>query len=803
MLQNYLKIAWRTFWRGSVVSLVNISGLAIGLAVTLLIVLYVAHEYSFDRFHSDGERVMRAQFRHFEGEELYTVSAMSFGFAGAVRNASDHIQDFGRISEKGFGSKLIRSDANHAWFEPDFRFADEGFLRLFSFPFVLGNPENALKNPGTVLLTEKSAKKYFGTVNPMGKTIVYDKRHYLLVVGVLKDPPANSSVQFDFLADLRTFRAIEVAGYKAMMDEKTARQWTDNIGTGGAYETYFLLHEKGSHREIEKLIPGLLTESEKIRESKDSYKLLPLYDVHFSLIAPDSQEKVMIFSAIAGMILILALINYINLTTARSSVRGREVSVRKIVGAARKALVVQFYLESVLYVTLAYVLAFLLFVTLQPVFYKTLHLNIDRSFLLTPFFLIPAAAFWVVSVLLSGSYPALLLSGFTAIKTLKGTTGNADAALKIRKGLTVFQFTVSIALIIGSVLVKQQMDFFLQKDLGIDRARVATVFLDSEDGLDKHYKIIREEVSHIKGVEAVTASNLLMYGDYMNAWRIKRIDAKKETDAYTYPVDEEFIKTMHVKWAVEPSKKSGFNTGNAIVINEVAARQLGINAKNYRQTVDLGNGLTKEVVGIIEDFHYVKLAQQIRPMALFVGNDTTFRNYLYIKISKGASVPETIAAVQRVYNRYKTIKPFEYAFLDDTYRYLYASELEMGTIVSSFTAFAILIASLGLFGLATFTAEQRTKEIGIRKVLGASVSGIVSLLSRDFLTLVLIAVLISSPVAWWVMGKWLESFAYRIEIEWWVFFLAGATGIVIALLTVGFHSIKAALMNPVKALKVE
>ncbi|KAA9354730.1 ABC transporter permease [Larkinella humicola] len=802
MIWNYFKIAWRTFWKNRTTSLVNVLGLAMGLVVTLLIVLYVAHEYSYDRFHANGRRIVKVELRHEEGERSYSAPTMSFRFGETVKAACPGVDDFARLTEKGFNSKLIQSDADHKAFESDFRFADPGFLRLFSFQLLKGDPKTVLTRPATVVLTERMARKYFGDTDPLGKTILYDKAHRLQVVGVVKNPPFNSSIQFDFLGDMTTHRAIERNWHAGFLGEKKADEIQESVGTGGSYETYFLLSARTTTHDIEQKIPSLLSKEERIKDGRDRYRLYPLFDYHFRF-QNLTYKRVGIFSVVGGLILLLALINYVSLTTARSVIRAKEIGVRKVVGAARKALVVQFYLESALYVTLAFCFAMLIFTVLQPVFCNTLQITIDPNFLTSPFFLIPTAGFFILSILLSGSYPALLLSGFSPIQSLKGKFSAAGSALWIRKGLTVFQFTVSIALMIGSILIKNQLDLFLQKDLGIDRDRVVTVHLDPEDGLDKYSKAIRAEINQLKGVESVAASTLLMYGPYSSSWQLKRMDGKKEVIATTYTVDAEFIETMNIKWAIAPRKGLNWTTSNQIVLNESAAKQLGVNQKNYEQSLDLGRGMTKTVVGVVKDFNFMTMAYGIAPMALFVGSDTTFRDYLYIKLAKGAPTSETLASIQQVYDRYKTAKPFAYAFLDHTYRQLYVNELSMGKIILALTGFAILIACLGLFGLAAFTAEQRTKEIGVRKVLGASVTNIVRLLSVDFLKLVLISIGIATPIAGYVMKNWLQDFAYKVELSWWVFALAGSLAVIIAFLTVSFQSVKAALMNPVTSLRSE
>jgi putative ABC transport system permease protein len=803
MLQNYIIIALRNLLRHKTFSLINILGLATGMAVTLLIVLYVAHEYSYDHFHQKGNRIVKANYKHQAGNESYSVPWMSYRFGEAVKNACPEVEDFARFKEPGFGSKLVQSDSQHKFFEPGFAFADKGFMRLFSFDFLQGDPKTALSRPFTILLTEQTARKYFGDAHPIGKTLVYDKQYTFEVVGILRNLPPNSSIQFDFLADLTSYRSIERKIYEKFMSAQEIEKQFERVGASGGYSTYFLLHPQALASRVAQKIPSLLTMDDKIKSSDASYILDPLFDLHFNSLLPGAQQAVAIFSVVAILILALALINYINLTTARSTIRAKEVGIRKVAGAARKSLIIQFYLESSFCVTLAFSLAVIIFIWLKPLFFQILQFNIDESFLKSPFFLVPVVIFYVICIVLSGSYPALLLSNFAPVEVLKGRFGTTGNAAWVRKGLTVFQFAVSITLIIGSILIKGQLDLFMKKDTGVDRERVAVVHLDVEDGLDKQYKAIREEIRQISGVEHLTASSLVMYGRYSNIWSIKSVDSTKDVPVHYFAVDEEFIPALSLKWAIPPQQGQALVTKDQMVINETAAKQLGIHAGNYQQRIDVGEGITKNVIGVLKDFNYASLAQEIKPMALSIAPDSVYRDYLYIKLSQKASIPETIGAIGQVYNRYKTDKPFDYTFLDDTYRKQYENQMSTAKIMFAFTAFAIIIACMGLFGLATFTAEQRTKEIGIRKVLGASVSQIVAMLSKDLLKLIAVAFVISSPIAWYVMHKWLEDFAYRIDMDWWVFGLAGVVALFIALFTVSFQSIKAALANPVKSLRNE
>jgi putative ABC transport system permease protein len=803
MLLNYFKIALRNLWHNRTFSFINIAGLATGLSVTLLISLYVAHEYSFDRFHEHADRIVKVEFKQQEGDQTYTVPWMSYRFAEAVQKASPEVEDYARIKMSSYSTKQIMSDAQHKNYESGFGFADNRFFRVFSFPLIKGDRRTVLSRPETIVLTESMARKYFGNTDPLGKTITYDKKYLFEVVGVVADPPLNSTIQFHFLANLETQRAMDRTAYNSFMDEKQANEQLESVGAAGSYDTYFLLKNAGDAGNVARKIPSVLSEKDKIKSKNEKYYLYALPKYHFDTSYKTVQKTVDTFGIIAILILSLALINYVSLTTARATIRAKEVSVRKVVGAARRSLIIQFYLESTLYVTLAFGLALLFFNLLKPFFYNTLQLKIDTSFVSTPYFWMPAIGFYLVSILLSGSYPALLLSNFTPISILKGKLGIGKGTTAVRQSLTVFQFTISIALIIGSILIKKQLDLFLRQNVGLERERIVGIRLDHETGIDKQYSSLRNNLSQISGVEAVTASSLPIYGGYMNGWNLRVLHSGKVVSANSFPVDKEFIKTMRVQWAIAPTQKDELSSEGNIIINETAAKELGINAKNYQQPIDIGSGTPKNLMGVVKDFPFTSLHQKIRPMAFFIGKNDLFHEYIYVKLGKNANVQEKLAVMKHVYDSYKVDRPFDYYFLDEAYQKLYDYEISTGKIIFAFTGFAILIACLGLFGLATFTAERRTKEIGIRKVLGASVASIVGLLSSEFLKLVLIGVVIASPIAYYFMNNWLQGFAHRVDIVWWYFAIAALLGFIVAFLTVSSQAIKAALMNPVKSLKSE
>lgn len=803
MLRNYFKIALRNLWYNRTFSFINIAGLAMGLAVTLLISLYVAHEYSFDRFHEHADRIVKVEFKHQEGDQTYTVPWMSYRFAEAVQKASPEVENYARIKMDSYSTRQVMSDIQHKNYESGFGFADNRFFQVFTFPLLKGDIRTALSRPETVVLTESMAKKYFGNTDPIGKTITYDKKYLFEVVGVVSDPPLNSSIRFNFLANLETQRSIDKSRYLSFMDEKKANEELESVGATGAFETYLLLKHGNDAVNVARKIPSVLSENAKIKNKNEHFHLYALPDFHFGASFPAFRQTVNTFGLIALLILGLALINYVSLTTARATIRAKEVSVRKVVGAARKSLIVQFYLESALYVTLAFGLAFVLFSWLQPIFYTTLQLRIDTSFIYSLYFWGPAIGFYFTSIVLSGSYPALLLSNFTPIAILKGKLGIGKGTTTIRQSLTVFQFTISIALIIGSILIKKQLDLFLRQNVGLERERIVGIRLDHETGIDKQYSSLRNNLSQISGVEAVTASSLPIYGGYMNGWNLKTLHSDKVVSANSFPVDKEFIKTMRVQWAISPTQKDELSSEGCIIINETAAKELGINAKNYQQPIDIGSGTPKNLVGVVKDFPFTSLHREIRPMAFFIGKNDLFHEYIYVKLEKNANVQENLAVMKHVYDSYKTDKPFDYYFLDEAYQKLYDYEISTGKIIFAFTGFAILIACLGLFGLAAFTAERRTKEIGIRKVLGASIASIVGLLSGEFLKLVLVGILIASPIAYYFMDNWLQGFAHRVDIAWWHFAIAALLGLVVAFFTVSSQAIKAALMNPTKSLKTE
>ena len=802
MLSNYLKIAWRNLVRNRLYSALNIGGLALGLAVSLLILLFVIHERTYDRFHTNANRIFRVYGKMRFGEQEIQTDRMSAQFGPAVQRAVSGVQNSVRIATTP-GRVVIKTSPERKFFEEKFILSDPSLLAVFSFPLIQGNPATALMQPMTVLLTERSAERYFGRESPLGKTITYNNKLRFEVVGVLKNPPSNSTVQFDFVASLASHPAIERL-QQGFIDDDDVAMNNQRVQFGN-FRTYFLLRSPTVVSDIVRVLPGLITAS-GAKMGKDTYLFDSLIAGHSGVNFGDTAtgKYTVLFAGIAALILLLALINYMSLTTARATQRAREVGIRKTMGAARRELAGQFYGESVVMTTLAFVVAIGLVQVLQPYFYQILQLEIDPSFIFSPTFMGIAGALLVLCVLMSGSYPALLLSSFSPVSVLKGNLSPGGSGDQVRRGFTVVQFAVSIGLIGCSVLIYQQVQHLQNRKLGLYKDRVLVVPMDAS--MAHQYGVFKHDLRQLPGVERVAAASSVLYKEGGAMFFTQSPTTKKDITIHVLSVDDQFAETLQIPWKIKPAP-GRLAAPNTVVLNEIAVRKVAITNQPLGQKLSLGSEKS-EVVGIMRNFFFTNINNSDEPLALFVSKDTATAmaangGSLYIRIQPGADLPETVSRVEKAYRSLNAEKPFEYHFLDQTFNSIYKAEARLSTLFGAFTSFALFIACLGLFGLATFTAEQRTKEIGVRKVLGASVASIVTLLSKDFLKLVLIAILLATPLAWYAMSRWLQGFAYKIDIAWWVFTLAGLLAAGIALLTVSFQSVKAALMNPVKSLRSE
>jgi putative ABC transport system permease protein len=791
MLINYIKIALRSLARNKTYSFINIFGLASGMAVSVLILMFVVHEYSFDKFHVNHERIFRILARVKMGETDMQFDSFSKDLGRYLKEYNPQVKSYARV--KTIVDKVVIKNPerpSEVFFEKNVMFADPSFLDVFSFRLKEGNPKAVLENPFDMVISQRAAEKYFGSANPIGKTLIYEGKHLMRITGIAENPPSNSTFTFDFILSSLTYPALS---------ERNNDAWEH----AGVFNLYLLLDSENSVSAVEKNIKreGMRTGA---FDNQANYILEGFATTHLGNNFNESgnSKLISIFAGVALLILSLALFNYMSLTTARATLRAKEVGVRKVIGAARSGLIKQFYAESALVCMLAFTLAFLFVFLLQQPFYDLLNLQIDSSFLISPSFFGFLVVLLVFSALIAGSYPALILSGFAPLDVLKGRFGGNHGGATLRRLFMVFQFTVSIALIICSLVVKNQLTFMQNKKLGLYKDQILSIPLSAT--VAKSYFPLRDEIKQQVGVQNVTVTNAGLFKGY-NMWFIKNFTTKTEVGLANMVTDNQFVNTLGLKWKTKPAAGAMKNR-NHVLLNETAIKELGIKGNPIGQVL----GESDEIAGIVQDFHFTSLQSGIKAMELLIVSDTTnilnfpgSNGVLYARLDPKTDIQAKVALIGSIFKKYDKEKPFEYYFLDDAFNETFKTEIRMSKMFSVFTGLAIFIACMGLFGLVTFTAETRTKEIGIRKVLGASVSGIVALLSKDFIKLVLIAILLAMPVAWYFMDKWLQDFTYKVQMPVWIFVAAGGLAIVIALITISFQSVRAALMNPVESLKNE
>jgi putative ABC transport system permease protein len=789
MIKNYFKVAWRNLLQSKFYSLINIAGLTIGLAVGILILLWVQDELSFDNFHSKIKTIYRVNSYLGSGSTKRiwntaqgTVAPYALREIPGVKNAV-RITDVGS-SVFSYGNKLLKED--------NAVYTDPSFFKMFDFKLLEGNAKSPFPNDQSVIITQSTAKKYFGDQDPMGKVLQQDHKNNFAVSGVIADFPDNSSINYDMLFPMNIVARL----YNGKDFWKSLDTDWGNFG----YTTFLEVQPGTSLKPIgEKLIRIQVKNAPWIKVSlkDDAYQLQPFSTIHLYPAdgSATGMQTVRIFLIVAVLILLIACINYVNLSTARAMLRSKEVSIRKIIGAQRKQLFAQFIIESVLFFCISLVLSFVLIAALMPYYNdisgKQLHFNLL------------GAGMWKVvlmtiggTVLASSIYPALLLSSFEPLKALKGKLSLGIGNAAFRKILVTTQFVFSVALIIVTLVIGKQLKYIHEKDPGYDRSQVFSFRMGQ---MQNHLDAVKAELKNQPAVEAVTSSdNKLVDNGHTTAgvdWAGK--DPNASIIVHHMGIDEKFIPVMKIKLIVGNNFTGSKADSTHFILNETAVKVTGIKdpiGKRFKFQETEGT-----IIGIAKDFNTASLKEAIEPTVIYYEP----KGYvLYVKTT-GRNAAKAIAATARLWNQYNPGFPFEYSFMDEQYDSLYKSDQRTGILFSIFTVITIVISCLGLLGLATYTAQIMTKEIGIRKVLGASVSSIVALVSRDFLKLIIISILIASPMAWWAMNKWLQNFAYKIDINWWIFLLAGLFAIIIALVTIGFQAIKAAIANPVKSLRSE
>ncbi len=811
MLRNYLKIAWRNLLKNKTFSLINIFGLATGLASFILIALFVWDELSYDRFHEKAERIYRIHSDiRFGGSDLkLTVSSDPMG--ATLKKDYPQVEEFTRIYSSE-GAKLVKKGTEYIN-EEKVVYVDSTFFTVFTFEPVSGNLKTALNEPNSLVITESGARKYFGSTDVLGKTMEVkdDKITPYKVNGIVRDLPHNSHFQYDIFLSMDNVR------------------YPFGTFLSHNFHTYLLLKPGTDPKGLEKQFPVFLEkyvvpEAAGIMEVKSmaefeksgnklAYSLMPLTDIHlksdrFPEMSVNGRiEYVWIFSAVAFFILLLACINFMNLSTARSSGRAREVGIRKVLGTDRKSLVLQFIAESVLMVVISQVIAIGIIWLVLPWFNSLSAKDIRITEIFQPGFMPFLLLLPLLVGFLAGIYPAFFMSRFQPIQVLKGKQGTGFKKSNMRSALVVFQFATSIILMIATIVVYRQLNFIQTTAIGYDKEQLMVVNFSAGD--NDRVQAFKQEVLAIPGVKGATVSGYLPVQPSSrsdNTFSKEAVmDVKNSFNQQVWRVDEEYIPVMGMQVLKGRNFSKEFGTdSSAIIINETAERILGYE-NPIGQKLYTYNGPSLEqmtaytIVGVVKNFHYESLRQEIGPLAMQLAPNP----YACIFKVDAGNLQELVKKVESKYKKIVPGLPFSFRFMDETFNNMYKAEQRVGNVGLSFALLAILIACLGLFGLVSYMAEQRTKEIGVRKVLGATVNNIVGLMSRDFLKLVLISALIAFPASWLMMDRWLQDYAYRINIGWWVFVMAGAATLLIAFITVSMQAIRAAIQNPVKSLKTE
>ncbi len=815
MIQNYFKIAWRNLMKNKTFSFINIFGLSIGLTCCLLIALYLNYELSYDKHNHDADRIYQLGTIFVKQQEEIPKPNTPAPMAGMMRQEFPEIEETVRLLGLFAEDKtLIRynehNNAATSFYENKGYLTDPAFFRFFQYNFTEGDPLHALDNPNTVVLNEDIAKKLFGKQSALNKVIHISSgtngESDVIVTGVFKASKAPSHI------NARFFMAFKGGS----MEQYSMR--SNNLAYNNMFFTYLKLKKGADAAKLEAKFPAFINKyAGNDLKAAGFYKkqyLTALKDIHLRAKAKDnvtpggSMTYLYILGSIAIFSLLIACINFMNLSTARSSKRSTEVGIRKVLGANKGSLIGQFLGESLLMSMIAFVLAILLALLCLPAFSaasgKTLYLSLsEHSLIIAGFFVLS-----VITGLLAGLYPAFYLSSFKPVRILKSKFSNSLAAVSVRKGLVVFQFIISAILIISSVVIANQMSYMRTKDLGFSKDQEIIIPFRSSTA-KASYQSLKAELSKLADVQSAGAStyypgifNPSDIGLYKEGNTIDNIQLARLNN-----VDETFIQTLGIQLVAGRlfSKEFPGDTARGIIVNEETVTKLGFASPQEAvgKSVHTNRGATStvEIVGVIKNFHYEDLHLPITPFAFGLNNRSDY-NYLMVH-AKTTDMASLIGRITQTWHKLNPAEPLEYNFLDEEFQKNYQAQDRLAAIVKYFTIIAILISCLGLFGLATFSAEQRTKELGIRKVLGASVSNLVVLISKDFIKLVLIAIVLASPIAWWIMNKWLQDFAYRTGISWTVFALSAIIACLIAFITVSTQAIRAAIANPVKSLRTE
>lgn len=803
MLKNYFKITLRNISRNKLYSGLNIVGLAIGLACCILILLYVHDELSYDRFHDNADSIFRVVPTITTSERTMYLAINAHIQGPMLKNEFPEVLEYVRFS--GYGQRVIEYE-NTSFSEERFLYADESVFTVFSFDMILGNPEEALVNPNTIVLTKDMAEKYFGSDDPMGKNIKVNHNALFTVTGVIKNIPTASHIKPDFLASFST------------LGLEPSTNIAEDLLSSMNYYTYILLQEGVDYLEMEKKFTEGInryigTMLETLGGSIE-LGLQPLTKIYLHSDRELESETmgdityVWLFSGVGIFILLLACLNFMNLSTARSANRAKEVGLRKVVGANKSQLVRQFLGESLILTFISFVLAIIFVLMSMPLFRNISGKDILLNSLLNPTILAGFAGLFLIIGLIGGSYPAFFLSSFKPVDVIQGKLKRGAKSSVLRIVLVSFQFVVSIILIIGTFTVNSQLKYVRSKNLGYDKEHVIVMQMRNSETQLK-YEAIKEAIQRNPNVINVSASSTSPLGSNdFSAHHAVGKPADEISMFWAQMVDENYIDTYKMEMAQGRnfSKKFTSDKKDSIIINEAAVKKLGWMDNPTDQQIERFASMTERrpynVIGVVKDYHFQSLHEKIEPMILYYTSPYGNFSILSVRV-RPENIQETIGFLRTTWAQFDSQYPFEYSFVDDQYDALYRTEVRLGKLFSYFTTLAILIGCLGLFGLTSFTTEQRTKEIGIRKVLGASVQGIIYMLVRDFTKWVFLAVVVAWPIGYLVMNSWLKNFAYRANLGVWIFLSSALLAFMISIVTVSYQSIRAALANPANSIRTE
>ena len=786
MFKNYLKIAWRNLLRNKSFSLLNILGLSIGLSVTALIILWINYELDFDKFHVNKDRLYHVYNKYPVDGEIWTWNSTPKVMAGAIKNDYPDVE---RVSRYFYDTPFLFS-----YEEKNIKVTgtavDPDFLHMFSFPLLKGNPNNVLEGANSVIITQSLAKKLFGDDNPMGKAVKIDNTEVLTVTGILEDLPQNSEFHFEFLVP---------------WEYLVQKGWDDKNWSNNSVSTYIMLKEGIAYEAFSSKIKTLRKNHDKESPDMVTY-LYPFSREHLygefenGVERGGKIESIRMFGFIAGIVLLIACINFMNLSTARSEKRAKEVGVRKVVGARKNALIGQFIGESIMLSFISAMLALGIIALALPAFGELINISLSLDFA-NPGFWIAGLCLVVFTGVVAGSYPAFYLSAFKPVAVLKGTFQRVNALITPRKVLVVLQFTVAIVLITATIIAKKQINNAQDRQLGY--AKNNLIYTVMEGDMHKNYGPIKTDLLNSGMVHSISKNMSPITQNWSNSWNMewtgKNPDDK--TLLHRFSADEAVITTLGLELVMgrDMDLEKYPTDSTAMLLNEAAVSHMGFEDPIGQVVRD--NNVDWKVIGVVKDFVFKSPFQKIEP--LLIEGAMAWNQVIHIKFKKNSPMAENIAMAEKVFKKHNPKYPFEYEFIDQEYARKFEDQQRTETLASLFSLLTIIISCLGLFGLASYMAANRIKEIGVRKVLGASVPNITALLSKSFLTLVGISLFIAIPISWYVMKQWLQDFAYRIELSWWIFALSGLLALTIAFITVSYQAVKAARSNPIKSLRTE